>query len=262
MWTILLVALELLMGYACSTHYIAPFAILIYFIFWYTSSAAQTGNDAKPGFRSWRVWKAFTAVKYTISNEEEFRMDRQLLFILTSPNITQMALISGFGFHGGIFDAIDVRYIVPSILLKIPLLREILLWSGAVSAPGLHGRDPEGTILQLLKKGKSVAYQPHALTADVFNFAREHKIHIVPVCVNGESERYIFWHPPIVRVIQSFFMRHIQYALPLIFMPNIFGSQPPPKLEVVIGVPLNPTLHADSEGFQKLFQGQINGFNI
>lgn len=271
MWVIFLVLLEVtiaLVYLSYSEYYFFVLLGLLYVIFWYFSGAEFTGYEAKNLFRSWSFWRSFTSVKYIFSNKEEFNQKRKLLFILTS-NVTNMALISGFGLHGGVFSAIDVRYVVPSLLLNIPVLREVLLWSGAVCAP--QNRDVEGTILQLLNTGKSVAYCPHSnyktpldidIKLDVFNFAKQNSVYLVPVLVNGETDRYIIpSYPTWLCRIQSYAVKYFQYPITRMFVPNVFGSQPPPKIELIVGMPMNPKVQQDAESFKKLFQGQINGFN-
>jgi len=202
--------------------------------------------------------------------------NRQLLFVIV-PNATNMALISGFGLHGGAFsDDIDLHYFLPSLLFKIPIVREFLIWSGAVCAKG--DKDINGQILRLLKRGKSVAYCPtgmrnyfdssssssslesgldFAIETDLFQFAQEKNIYIVPVLVQHEQERYMIsnnWR------IQRLLFNYLHIPIPLLFIPRVFGEQPPPRMVINVGVPMNPAVQQDSDNFRLLCVQQLNGF--
>jgi hypothetical protein len=276
---LILVEIVALLFYLQHAHYFFyAFLMLVYAVFWFYSGAEETGNDSKPGVRNWSFWRRFTAVEYVFANEEEFSTHasthgRRLLFMVM-PNQTNMALISGFGLHGGVFDAVDVRYMMPSVLLRVPLLREALLWSGAVSTRG--NRDVEGGIMQLLRKGKSVAFCPNGmksffnannadkledLSPSLFEFARQNHVHIVPVLIEGESARYrIVRGGRMMNWLNTMSYRYLQYPLCLLFSPAVFGQEPPPKMTVYVGMPMNPGAQTDTESFRRLFMGQINGF--
>ena len=220
------------------------------------SGAENTGNESKEGFRNWRLWKLFTAVTYVNGS---FEHDDVALFIVMGENDTNMALISGFGLHGGMFRNLDLKYMMPYNLFKIPLIREFLLWSGAVA----NNRDVNGTILNLLRKGKSVVYCPPTTDEEVvldkglFEFATKHDIKLVPVVVNGESDRYNIYRPEFVRMMQRFFKRRLGYPFPMIFYPKSFGQSPPPKIDISIGVPMNSSVQQNPETFYSLFHSQI-----
>lgn len=202
--------------------------------------------------RNWSIWHTYVnAVRYIFSSKEEFsekRGKRRLLFVLTS-NLTNMPLVSGFGLHGGVFKGIDVRFVVSSLLTSVPIVREVLLWMGAVSAS--KDRDTTGVILGLLERGKSVAYCPAdqnrettgLIPIDVFEFAKQHNVYLVPVLVQKEQERYTIFGEQFIA-----------------FFPNVFGSNPPPRIDLIIGMPMNPEVHQDLETFKTLFQSQIDGF--
>ena len=267
---LVLLELTLLFIYIYSArYYLYLFLLFIYVLFWYWSGAEETGNEAKPVFRNWCLWRKWTAVQHVWSNREEFATlskDHTYLFIVT-PNMTNMALISGFGLHGGKLPVdLDVRYILPSLLLCIPILREILLWSGACCAKG--NKDVEGTILKLLRKGKSVAYCPTGMrdyfgqtkTFDlepaIYQFAHQYNIRLVPVLVEREADRYNI----ITHKIQEYTFNWFFVPIPLLFGPRIFGAGPPPKITLSIGTACDPSLHTEAGSYKKLVEGQIEGF--
>ena len=220
------------------------------------SGAETTGNESKEGFRAWSIWRHYTAVHYANGS---FEHEDTALFIVVGENNTNMALISGFGLHGGAFKGLDIRYIMPHNLFKVPVIRELLLWSGAICA----NKDVNGAILNLLRKGKSVAYCPPAtdeelvLDKGLFEFATKNDIKLVPVVVSGESDRYNIYRPELVRKMQRFFAKKLGYPFPLIFCPRSFGPSPPPKIEIAIGVPMNPAVQQTPDTFYSLFHSQI-----
>jgi len=240
--------LGLILYLSLAHYYLLIFALLLYVVFWYYSGAETTGYEAKNGFRNWSIWHTHVnAVRYIFSSKEEFsdkRGKRRLLFILTS-NATNMPLISGFGLHGGVFKGLDLRFVVSTVLTSVPIVRELLLWMGAVSAS--HDRDVTGVILKLLENGKSVAYCPAnkdmVIPNDIFDFAQQNQVYLVPVLVQKEELRYSIYGERFIA-----------------FFPQVFGSNPPPKVDLIIGMPMNPEIQQDVETFKRLFQSQIDGF--
>lgn len=260
-------------------YYLYLILFLLYLVFWYYSGSEETGNDSKPMFRSWCLWRRFTAVQYVWANKEELAIKNRTYLFIVLPNATNMALISGFGFYGpGVFPRdFEVAYILPALLFKIPIVREVLLWSGACCAPG--NKDVEGTILKLLRKGKSVAYCPTGmkdyfstnntnnnnniqLDSAIFQFAFSNKIYIVPVLVEKESERYSTSRSDqaYVQKVQKMTFNRWGIPIPLLIMPKIFGQGPPPKMVLSIGSACDPTVFDDAGSFKKQCEGQINGF--
>lgn len=258
MWIILLlmseIFLSLLYLYFAKV-YLFVFVFFLYFVFYYSDKSEETGHRAWPALRSLQLWDHFTAVEYSFINEEEFANigDRRLLFVLIN-NLTNMGLISGFGFHGtSVFGNLDLRYGMPPILFKVPGLREILLWSGAVS---------ESCQLKQLKMGRSFISCPlkmgesgdffEKIDPALFEYAKQHDLFLVPVTLEGEAERYCIWQS---RFHQWSFAR-FGYPFPFFFYPQIFGSRPPKLMTVSIGSPLNPALQKDAAEFKRIFIGQ------
>lgn len=259
-------------------YYLYLLLLLLYLVFWYYSGAEETGNDSKPLFRSWCLWKRFTAVQYIWANKEELNIKNRTYLFIVLPNATNMALISGFGFYGpNVFPRdFEVSYILPALLFKIPVVREVLLWSGACCAP--NNKDVEGTILRLLRKGKSVAYCPTGmkdyfsnennnnnddfeLDPAIFQFAFSNKIYIVPVLVDKELERYSVSRSDqtYVRKLQKIAFNRWGIPIPLLIVPKIFGQGPPPKMVLSIGTTCDPTVFDDAGSFKRLCEGQIKG---
>jgi len=223
-------------------------------------------GDEYTGFRSWSFLRKYncgcTACIYYFGNKESFsevqKKDRMLFVIMG--NTTNMGLVNGFGIHGGVFQHVDLVYMLPPILFKIPLLRDYLLWTGAVT---WKGNDQESSILYLLNKGKSVAYSSNGMrenleepSNEIFEFAMSKKIYLVPVLIKNESKRYYIYTQ---KRIQDWFYQRIGWPFPLIFFPRIFDKKPPPKMEVHVGMPMDPTVQENAIAFKKLFLGQFEG---
>lgn len=258
------------------------FLLTIIFFFIYFILKYYDG-DEYTGFRSWNWLRKFTlfgkSTQVLMGNIQAFsegNIRDRMVFVVVG-NLSNMGLIHGFGFYGDTFKTnIDLVYMLPWLLFKIPLIRDILLWSGAVS-----NYDAEGTILKLLKKGKSVAYAPSNMqdfvnfsnprsddperivvsipSNSLFEFAMRNKIFIVPVLVSNESLRYAFLRNHLIHRIHKYVYPIIGWPFPFLFMPKIFGNKPPEKLIIQIGTPMDGSIQESPEAFAKLFMGTFSG---
>ena len=74
---------------------------------------------------------------YLPGSEEVFGKEaprnKKYIFVVM-PNACNMPLFWGFGLHGGRFaPQIRLRYLLPRVLFYVPLLRDALMWTGAVA---------------------------------------------------------------------------------------------------------------------------------
>lgn len=260
------------MLYARFYFFLTSIFFFLYFILKYYDGDENTGN------RAWKALRRFTlfgkTVQYYMGNRETFSADqkhKRLLFVVVG-NVSNMGLIHGFGLHGGIFQHVDLVYMLPKLLFKIPLLRDFLMWTGAVA-------HDENNLLSLMEKGKSVVYCPAGMedllsytnprsddqlamkipTVDVFEFAIKHRVQLIPVLIAKEIERYAFLRGHWVNHIQRYCYNRWEWPFPFLFAPRIFGSKPPPKLDVQVGFPMDSTVQESAEAFSKLFMGQFSG---
>ena len=240
------------------------FAAFMYGMFWYMLDDAElTGARAWRALRNWQFWgeDGLCAVKYFWGDKDAIKGDR-LVFVVIG-NMTNMALISGFGLHGGVFGHLDLRYLLPWPLFRVPGLREALMWTGAISC----GKNTHTTILEAVKKGKSVCYALDGMGSllhekkgepeigeDLFEFAQREKLRLVPVIVEGEHKRYAIQQ----HSAHPYFLDLAGYPFPFLFGPRIFGDDPPPKVDVSVGVPMG-TDNKDYKTFNSLFFNQIKG---
>jgi len=222
-------------------------------------------GDEYTGFRSWGWLRNRTlfgkSVKYLFGNAIAFSKDHardRMLFIVLG-NVTGMGLIHGFCMHGGVFQHLDLVVMMPWILFKIPILRDILLWMGCVTAPPFASLDSiETQILHLLRKGKSVAYATDAPNDAILEFAIRHKIFIVPVLIKGETARYSILQLPLwMDQVQRWCLEKIGWPFPYWFFPRIFDRKPLERLVVQVGTPMDASLQDNSEKFASLFMGQF-----
>ena len=253
------------------------FLLTIIFFFLYFVLKYYDG-DEDTGGRAWRFLRRFTlfgkSVQYYFGNVKSFDADQphdRMLFVVVG-NLSNMGMLHAFGMHGGVFQHVDLVYMLPKPLFYVPILRDFLLWTGAV-------RQDEGVLLKLLKRGKSVAYCPsgmedlltytnpraddqliiHAPNTPIFEFAMKHKIQVIPVLVAGETRRYVFYRSHWVNRMQTYAYERWKWPFPLLFFPRIFGHAPPPKIDVQIGYPMDASIQENVESFAKLFRGQFSG---
>lgn len=226
-------------------------------------------GDEETGARAWKFLRKRTlfgkSVQYYFGNIQSFDVDQpheRMLFVVMG-NVTNLGMLHAFGMHGGIFEHVDLVYMLPGIVFKVPLLRDFLLWTGAV----VHD---EGVMLKLLKRGKSVAYCPlgmqellshaepaiDAPNASVFEFAMKHKVQVIPVLISGESKRYAIYRN---RSVQAWCYERYGWPFPVLLFPRIFGNAPPPKIEVQVGYPMDASIQENAESFARLFRGQFAG---
>lgn len=216
-------------------------------------------NDHTTGFRSWSWLRNYTlfgkSVQYYIGNIEAFEKDTRLMLFVVIGNQSNMGLIHGFGMHGGKFKHLDMVFMLPSILFKIPFLRDVLLWMGGVT----DAQD----VLSLLRKGKSVVYCPSRMDdfiefghvkmpeLSIFEFAMRHKIAIVPVFITNESKKYIFFR---CSRVQKWFYTHIGWPFPFLFLPRWNVAQ----INIQIGSPMDSGCQETPETFLVHFMDQFS----
>jgi hypothetical protein len=245
--------------------YALGFFLFIYALS-YFDGKEYTGERRWTFFRSWRIWQWLTPMDYAALTPQQAR-DLELVtkvkrLYLMVPGDTIISLVWGIGLHGGRLTpavAEKLHYIVPPIYLWIPLLRDVLLWTGAITYHA-QKRPLNSILLDMLNSNRSVCYCPSELAnvtldeasdlenaengtfsnsssspcpdAEILNFALQESIQLVPIVVHGERRRYHMLH---IRFLQRFFFKHINYPFPLLFFPRIFNKTRPPLLILQMG---------------------------
>lgn len=265
---LLLVAYTLV---ACVNMYLLVFFLLIYALS-YWDGKEYTGERRWSAFRSLRLWQWLSPIEYaplTPHQERDLNLVSarvRRLYVMV-PGDTIVSLVWGVGLHGGRLQptvADKLHYIVPPAYLWIPILRDVLLWTGAITYHSTK-RPLNGILLDMLNSNRSVCYCPSELANvvltpssssggrggedeeeglgggvihspcpddEILSFALEETIQLVPVVVHGEQRRYHIFR---LAWVQSFFYRHIGYPFPLVFFPRICNKQRPPLLLLQVG---------------------------
>jgi hypothetical protein len=262
MFLLLLVLLEVvLLGVTIHTLHLTYFwtltSLALYgIISWYRQSPL-TGYDTFEGLRSLPMWQwliPLVRVRYAVADEKDFvkaGRDEKFIFVVL-PNPTNTVLIWGFGFHGNAsaLGNLKLCYLLPAVLFWVPGLREVLLWSGAVSYQNVE--DQTERVIEMTRLGRNVAYCPNGMQdalyveeekntygkrpdMALFKVACERNYQLVPCICSGENdERFIFVSNERIRSIQSWFLRKINYPFPLIFFPDRRGT----RIEITVGSPI------------------------
>lgn len=247
------------------------FAVLLYAVLWYyVDDSERTGARTWQWLRNLQIWRTqFTAVSYIFGNPElpeRLKKEKRVVFVVLKGNMTNMGLISGFGFHGGALADTDIVYLLPSMFFRVPGIREALLWSGALaydaSVESLNDR-----LLDILNRQRSVCFAlngmsevlEHAesergISKELYEFARHEKIQFVPVSIDGEEKRYAVYRTH----AQGYFMQVLGYPCPLLFGPRIFGAEPPPKVDLIFGDLTDPNKYDSVEHFNKWFFSTVD----
>lgn len=209
---------------------------LLYVPLYYQNDREYNGKMQWKGFRSLFLWRWLSPVSYPEQPEHVGK-----LYVLV-PGYTLASLVWGIGLHGGRMPR-KLLYIVPPGIMYVPILREFLLWSGAISYHPT--RRPLNDVLQkVIARGYSVCYSPAllhlndedleavaGLDGEMLGFARSSGVSIHAVAIHKEKERYHLL--PLPRV-QKFMFKHIMYPFPHIYLYRFLSNKKPPMLTLVV----------------------------
>lgn len=212
----MIIAVALLLLYLGVT-YLLPLWLSVLFGLVYALSywdgKEYTGERHWPAFRQWSVWRRLAMCgrrQYQLANPKDLAAVnyRSMRLYVLLPGRTLSSLFWGLGLHGGALNPFGERlhWVVPPLLLAIPLVRDVLLWAGAVT---WHPKRLPLTdlLLQLLRSDRSVCFCPSLFPSasaggaalideELFRFALEHQIELVPVVVHNEGARYRLLQAP------------------------------------------------------------------
>lgn len=283
-----------------SNLYLTVFIALIYTLS-YIDGKEYTGERHWVQFRRWSLWKWVTPIRYTIENPTELATatrDSKRMYVVV-PGDTLMSAFWGIGLHGGSLDesyASRLHYIVPPLLMWIPVLRDVLLWSGAVTWH--HKKHPLNTLIKdLLQQRRSICYCPAQFTNglvpvasgnehlilershkddpdplhipiprlddEMLEFMRAEAVELVPITISCERQRYSIARWSWLQHIQRFSMKHIAgggYPLPFIFWLRMCGRKKPPPIQLQIGSVIACGRYTKSnEDLRRSFQCAVEG---
>jgi hypothetical protein len=266
MYVLLFVSLLAYVGIYWINIYWLICLLLVYFP-WYLDGKEFSGERRWDWFRRFPLWRYISPIQYNFANIKNLNLlnaKTKRIYVMV-PGDTLLALVWGIGLHGGRLPFAErLHYVVPPLLMWIPLLRDVLLWTGAITYHPKK-RPLNGILLEMLQSNRSVCYCPSnfanmTLTSDgeideeeqeadlemgsgsitrvvpclneeMLKFALMEEIQLVPVVVHGERRRYyICTHDCILKRVQKFFYTHIGYPFPLFFWLRMFQWQKPPPL--------------------------------
>lgn len=222
-------------------------------------------------FRRFSVWRHLSPMQYTFTDEKQLSLTGpsvKRIYVMV-PGDTVGAIVWGLGLHGGRLGksfAEKLCFVVPPLMLRIPILRDFLLACGAVTYNRKSKKPLEDLLLEMIQSGRSVCFCPSRFanttiahssledaaergetvvnTVDIpdelLSFARAEKLQLVPIIVQGERKRYFIFKWPRV---QAFFFRYLEYAFPQCVLPRLFSRQKPPPINILFG----PIIHCDDK---------------
>jgi len=229
-------------------------AIAIYSL-WYFDGKEYTGERRWEAFRSLKIWQWISPVDLILPEKNDFQTTRGKRLFVFIPCATPSSLIWSVGLHGGnIQFKQTVHYVLPPIFLWIPLVRDVLLWTGAITYSNHKASQSKiAVITEMLNQGRAVCYTPSNFadriitsdlesniearypSEDMLKLAIDENIQIVPVVVQGEFERYKIVQNNHLKSLQSFAFRHLDYPFPLFYWYKWYSHTRPPLVFVQFG---------------------------
>lgn len=250
--------------------------------FWsYIDKKEYTGERNWPLFRSFRLWKWLSPVEYVFPHKVDMQNTTGKRVFLFIPCATPIPLVWGVGLHG---DQIAFRhtmhYIVPSVYMWVPIVRDVLLWTGAVTYSMFNSDYSLANVIsELLNTGRSVCYAPSNFnthqhddleeqvssrypTPELLTFSIEQKIQIIPVIVQDEHKRYRVLSHPWLKHVQWWFYRKIGYSLPLVFWMRIYNATKPPPLLIQFGTIIDAQLYESAAILNQTIREKVDAISV
>lgn len=266
MYLLLIVLFEYIVFIHLLHLYVTIFIGLIYAL-WYFDGKEYTGERRWDAFRQLRIWTWLTPVQYVFPHRADMTQTMCKRLFVFPTALTPSSLIWGIGLHGGQLTMNQpLHYIVPPVYMWIPFLRDVLMWTGAVTY-SLHNTELNSktrVIESLLEHGRAVAYSPSNFfnhlyvddleasiehrypTDDVLNYCIRQSVTLIPVIVNHEHERYRIVLHPKIQTLQRRLYAYLEYPLPFCYWYRLFNRKRPPKIVLNIGHAMSCNLYADS----------------
>lgn len=293
MWLIALVAVQLGFAWSCVWYHHLYLALLflVLYILLYVDGKEYTGERRWEGFRNFSGWRRVSPACFTFASTTAVTDATRRLFVVM-PCITP-APLWWMAVHGGrLLAALNLCYLMPPLFFSIPILRDVMLWSGGVTHRRGEGRN--AAILDLLNANRSVCYAPSGFTDvlhafddadpesgvqtnmpgdELFAFARENEVQIIPVVVAGEKRRYnIIAGSPWLQRLHAQTHAWFGYPVPLLFWARIFSGTRPEALNIQIGPVINCARYTSVDALKNAFKenveairafpGEENAFHI
>lgn len=266
-------------------HYVpfyASFLVGLIYLLWYFDGKEYTGERRWDAFRSLRLWKWMSPVDHVFPLKTDMSETSGKKLIVFPNALTPSTLIWGMGLHGGgtQFGDRAVHYIVPPIFMWIPLVRDVLMWSGAVTY-SLHNpsKSKLNVMTHLLNHGRIVAYVPsnfYHLERDVESGPSEYSypkdnvleyivkdhVQVVPVYVQRETERYrIRMADPRLNWIHTHTFKHLDYPFPMVYWYKLYHPTKPHPIVVTFGPIMSGEAYTDVDSLLRALKEQVDRMN-
>jgi hypothetical protein len=272
--------LWLLLLYLVLVHALNIYASAIaalFYLLWYLDGKEYTGERHWPQFRRFILWRWLNPMQYFIANSVDLEQagKAQRIYVLL-PGNTYFSVLWGVGLHGGRLPPLmseRLHWVVPPLLMAIPLLRDILLWAGAVTYHERH-HPLLDVLLALLNANRSVCYCPAqyantlnegattaGLSEQMLAFAREHQAQVVPIVVSGERQRYYMLETPTTQRIQRWTLQHCGYPFPMLIFLRCFSQKRPPPLALQFGPIMRCADYPSAQVLRDSFNANVHNLN-
>lgn len=257
------------------------FFLALFYYLWYSDGKEYTGERKWDQFRRLFLWRWLSPVSYYGIDQAELGLTPRKLFVIV-PCVTPMPMLWTFGLHGGAIPAdYNMTFVLPPIFFAIPVMRDLLMWMGAVTYRQNNSVQSALAMLKdLFAMNRSVCWSPSgfgdlfrtydaespiqetsSLTEEFLDFARKNAICLIPVVVQHERQRYTIVSGILYRIQQYCYLKW-GYPLPLLFWIKLFDRQKPPRLVVQWGAMIHCEKYSNTEDIDKQFKATVNGFHV
>lgn len=287
MYLILIILWELRIlyrSYYSYSFYFLCFFLLLYYL-WWSDNKEYTGERKWEQFRKLRIWKWLSPVSYFGLEQPEMSITPKKLFVVL-PCATPMPLIWAFGLHGGsIPDSYNMTFVLPCVFFYIPILRDVLMWMGAVTYRTKDKVLFTDMLTDLFAMNRSVCWacsdfadifrmgrigdiesQSEELTGmpsdEILEFCRKNHICIVPVVVLNERQRYTMLSGWLLRRVQEFTYQRWGYPIPLPFWIKIWDKNKAPSLVVQWGSMIHCGKYENCNQIAESFKSNVAKFRV
>jgi hypothetical protein len=280
--------------------YVLIGVVLVYALS-YFDGKEYTGERRWDAFRRFPVWRwsLVTPVEYVGEQAHKLSLPpagsaapKRVYAML--PGETYMPLVWGIGLHGGRLGAWAeyLHYVLPPVFFWVPVVRDVLLWSGAITWRSGSKTPMESIVMEMLSRNRHVCYCPssfyldapegiedvvvvddstipiavHGLSDAMLGVARSERIQLAAVFVQGERERYYIASPATARStprrwlgrVQRWCFSRFSYPFPLCFWRRWCSRTRPPKLTIKFG-PIEECTetYATNDALAKQFEANI-----
>lgn len=253
------------------------FGLVAFYLMWYLDGKEYTGERRWEAFRSLRIWSWITPVDIELADRNDLQsVSGKRLFVFVHC-YTPSSLIWSVGLHGGVLKFKNtIHYMVPPIFMWIPIVRDVLLWTGAITYSLHNERHCKHSILSdILSQGRSVAYVPSNFADKMGNDLEaniesrypseettklliEENMQLVPVVVQGEFERYRIIQQTYIKQIQSFFYKHLEYGFPLCYWYRWYASSRPLPVRVQFGPLMSAQVYTTPQQLKEALKDKVS----